>query len=130
MGTFLINEVQIFAIKIFPFTIGRQLSCNLVIQEPTVSRLHAQILQKGKDFYLEDLGSSGGTFLNGEKITFSKITTGDSILVSNIPLVFSHNKDSISDESERTTGELIDPSIDTNPTILNISYIWRPPKDQ
>lgn len=34
-----------------------------------VSRLHARVVQKGEDFYVEDAGSSNGTFLNGRRLT-------------------------------------------------------------
>jgi pSer/pThr/pTyr-binding forkhead associated (FHA) protein len=130
MGTFLINETQIIPMDFFPFTIGRQLSCNLVIQEPTVSRIHAQIVKSGNEFYLEDLGSSGGTYLNSLKVIYIKISTGDNILLSQIPLIFAHSKTDDLRIDEQTTGHFFKPSIDTNPTKLNISYFWRPPKEK
>lgn len=60
-----------------PFTVGRKVDKDLVIPDPRVSRDHAQILQEGLDFFLVDLGSKHGTFVNGERIQRQKLTRGD-----------------------------------------------------
>ena len=60
-----------------PFTVGRKVDKDLVIADPRVSRDHAQILQEGSDFFLEDLGSKHGTFVNGERIQRQKLERGD-----------------------------------------------------
>lgn len=49
--------------------IGRDPSCNLVIDEPMVSRFHAQIEQQGTSFIITDLNSTNGTYVNGLRIT-------------------------------------------------------------
>src|ERR1700757_4467878 len=60
-----------------PFTVGRKVDKDLVIADPRVSRDHAQILQQGQEFFLEDLGSKHGTFVNGERIQRQKLERGD-----------------------------------------------------
>jgi phosphoserine phosphatase RsbU/P len=60
-----------------PFTVGRKVDKDLVIADPRVSRDHAQILQEGQDFFLVDLGSKHGTFVNGERIERQKLDRGD-----------------------------------------------------
>jgi phosphoserine phosphatase RsbU/P len=60
-----------------PFTVGRKVDKDLVIADPRVSRDHAQIMQNGQDFILEDLGSKHGTFVNGERIQRQKLERGD-----------------------------------------------------
>jgi serine phosphatase RsbU (regulator of sigma subunit) len=60
-----------------PFTVGRKVDKDLVIADPRVSRDHAQILQEGPNFFLEDLGSKHGTYVNGERIQRHKLERGD-----------------------------------------------------
>jgi phosphoserine phosphatase RsbU/P len=60
-----------------PFTVGRKVDKDLVIADPRVSRDHAQIMQVGLEFYLEDQGSKHGTFINGERIQRQKLERGD-----------------------------------------------------
>ncbi|MEZ5942357.1 MAG: SpoIIE family protein phosphatase [Planctomycetaceae bacterium] len=49
-------------------TIGRLSDCTIQLPSNMVSRKHAKVYQKGPDFFLEDLGSGNGTFVNGTKI--------------------------------------------------------------
>src|ERR1700689_2224170 len=60
-----------------PFTVGRKVDKDLVIADPRVSRDHAQIMQDGQDFFLVDLGSKHGTFVNGERVQRQKLERGD-----------------------------------------------------
>ncbi len=60
-----------------PFTVGRKVDKDLVIADPRVSRDHAQIMQEGQEFFLEDLGSKHGTYVNGERVQRQKLERGD-----------------------------------------------------
>ena len=60
-----------------PFSVGRKVDKDLVIADPRVSRDHAQIMQEGTEFFLVDLGSKHGTFVNGERVLRQKLERGD-----------------------------------------------------
>jgi Inner membrane component of T3SS, cytoplasmic domain/Domain of unknown function (DUF4388) len=61
--------------------IGRSSELDIVLVEDMVSRKHAKItLAQGK-ISIEDLGSTNGTFVNGEKVKSSRLKEGDRILV-------------------------------------------------
>lgn len=60
--------------------LGRDPSVDVVFDSPDVSRRHARLAQLGDSYQLEDLGSSNGTFVNGEQITAPRtLKTGDEI---------------------------------------------------
>ncbi|MGD8318412.1 MAG: DUF4388 domain-containing protein [Myxococcales bacterium] len=61
--------------------IGRSSELDMVLVEDMVSRRHAKISVDNGDIFLEDLGSTNGSFVNGEKITRTKLAEGDRILI-------------------------------------------------
>ena len=70
--------------------IGRSSELEMVLIEDMVSRHHAKITTTNDEIFIEDLGSTNGTFVNGEKITKCKLKEGDRILIgtSIIKLVY------------------------------------------
>jgi transcriptional regulator with AAA-type ATPase domain len=71
-----------------PFTIGRDPSCQLTIQEGRLSSRHLRLWGEGERFFIEDLKSTNGTFLNGIRVAEKKeisspgvIRAGRSVLV-------------------------------------------------
>lgn len=70
-------------------TIGRDESADLVIRDPSVSRLHAEFRREGARWRVVDLGSTNGTLLNGRAITGPEwLSQGDEIGVATTRLVF------------------------------------------
>ncbi len=59
--------------------VGRAPTADLPVVDPTVSRRHAQILSDENGLTVHDLGSSNGTFVNGNKIDTAPIVPGDVI---------------------------------------------------
>ena len=68
------------------FSIGREDGCNLTINDPSVSNLHAKVIYKGSKYYLKDLGSEFGTSVNGQRITQKQIACGDILKFGSIEM--------------------------------------------
>ncbi|MDQ3262255.1 MAG: FHA domain-containing protein [Myxococcota bacterium] len=66
--------------------IGRTSDCDVILYDPGVSRKHARIFKEGEEYFVEDLGSSNGTKVNGSVIKKQKLTDGDAISLG--PVVF------------------------------------------
>ncbi len=64
-----------------PLLIGRQAGADLLLAEDLVSRRHAVLSFDGREVTLEDLGSTNGTQVNGQRITSVRVEEGDRILV-------------------------------------------------
>lgn len=62
-----------------PFRIGRQAGGELVLRDNRISRQQAQIVAEGGKFFLEDLGSRHGTFVNGKRIQRHELAPQDAI---------------------------------------------------
>lgn len=75
--------------------IGRAAGLDLVLVEDMISRRHAKIVVRDHDeVILEDLGSTNGTFVNGERVAEVRLREGDRILVgSTILSVVAHGED-------------------------------------
>ncbi len=71
------------------FVIGRDPSANLPLDHPTVSRLHAEVRLTPVGPMLRDLGSSNGTFLNGELISGARpLSPRDVVQIGPYKLVY------------------------------------------
>jgi pSer/pThr/pTyr-binding forkhead associated (FHA) protein len=71
--------------------IGRRLENQIVIDDPCVSRAHAQLRIVKDCFVLFDLNSTGGTFVNGQRINKTILTPGDVISLAGVSLIFSQD---------------------------------------
>jgi adenylate cyclase len=58
-------------------TVGRALTSDVALLDPTVSRKHASLLADDSGIELNDLGSSNGTFVNGARIEKARVAPGD-----------------------------------------------------
>lgn len=88
-NSFLIVE----GVKIYPLTlpvvnIGRRLDNQLTIDDPRVSRNHAQLRAIKGRFVVFDLNSTGGTFVNGQRTSQSVLYPGDVISLAGVALIF------------------------------------------
>lgn len=79
--------------KVFPIdrpvtNIGRRSTNHLVINDLRVSRNHAQVRYVNGGYMIFDIGSSGGTYINGERVQQSMLRPGDVISLAGAKLIF------------------------------------------
>jgi pSer/pThr/pTyr-binding forkhead associated (FHA) protein len=72
-------------------SVGRARNCDIVVREPSVSKLHAVVRIDGDLFSLVDIGSQNGTYLNGQRLAANEaapIAINDAILLGNVSARF------------------------------------------
>jgi len=68
--------------------IGRKPGCEIFIDNLSVSGEHANIFTVGEDSFIQDLGSTNGTFISNKKITKHHLRNGDTIVIGKHSLIF------------------------------------------
>jgi len=92
-GEFFIHKKRI--------NIGRHRDNDLRIDDPLISRQHAQILQQGRTVYLRDLSSTNGTYVNNKRVDIAALEEGTVIKLGNCLLTFlRNNKTASHDETD------------------------------
>jgi hypothetical protein len=69
-------------------TIGRSPDCDIFLDDVTVSRKHAVLVRRDASFFIEDLGSLNGTFLNRRRIESGELGDGDELQIGKYRLTF------------------------------------------
>jgi pSer/pThr/pTyr-binding forkhead associated (FHA) protein len=88
-NAFLIIEgIKVHSLTEPVINIGRRLENHLVIDDPRVSRNHAQLRSIKGRFVLFDLNSTGGTFVNGQRTSQTVLYPGDVISLAGVALIF------------------------------------------
>ncbi len=67
--------------------IGRGRGADLVIAEPTISRSHAAVGYDGEGFFVQDLGSTNGTRVNGNREPQMRLNSGDELQLGKLRLL-------------------------------------------
>jgi hypothetical protein len=69
-------------------SIGRSPDCDIFLDDVTVSRRHAVLIQRDGEYFIEDQGSLNGTFLNRRRIESSRLDDGDELQIGKYRLTF------------------------------------------
>ena len=82
------SKPEIIEVGNVPFTIGRSEDCDYQIASSRVSRAHAEITKAAGAYLLRDLGSTNGTFVNGQKIDQVRLNEGDLVVIADVELTY------------------------------------------
>jgi hypothetical protein len=69
-------------------TIGRSPDCGVFLDDVTVSRRHAILVQRASRWYIEDQGSLNGTFVNRRRVESAELDDGDELQIGKYRLTF------------------------------------------
>lgn len=69
--------------------VGRSEECGIVVEDPNVSRRHAEFRLRNGDWHVVDLGSTNGVKVNGRQVGSARLSTGDRITLGTTTAIFS-----------------------------------------
>ncbi len=70
--------------------IGRRPDSGIFLDDVTVSRDHAVLVRRGADYYLDDLGSLNGTYVNRQRVESHRLADGDELQIGKYKLTYRH----------------------------------------
>lgn len=118
-NAFLIIEgVKVHPLNESVVNIGRRLENQLVIDDPRVSRNHAQLRAIKGRFVLFDLNSTGGTFVNGQRTSQTVLYPGDVISLAGVALIFGQDNPPSRSDTSNTSPLGFDTGMNERPTAV------------
>jgi len=104
------EDIRCFNIRPLPFQVGRRPGLSLMLPGNTVSGIHAEFILEDGKLCLRDLGSTNGTFVNGDRLTEIRVLQDDDrIQFADIP--FQLTRSPISDLSRTRTKNACDQAL-------------------
>lgn len=73
---------KVYSLEKGELSIGREAGSDVFVNDVEVSRKHARLISQGENYVLEDLGSTNGTFVNGQRLTTPRLLQpNDSVIL-------------------------------------------------
>lgn len=120
MGKLIISDVDgqtsEFLLEQERVTIGRKPVCDIQLNDRAVSGTHAVIVTLGDDSFIEDLGSTNGTQINGHGVTRHTLSHGDVINVGRNTLRYLRRGNALNDDKTMIIQRPGNPTAGTTPT--------------
>jgi hypothetical protein len=73
--------------------LGRSRECDIQVEDPNVSRRHAELRQEGPSYWIVDLDSTNGIEVNGKRVKRAKLEPGDTFTVGSTEITFSTERE-------------------------------------
>lgn len=122
---FPLNKDQIF--------IGREVRCDVMLNNDSVSRRHAEVVRLAEGWLIRDLGSRNGTYVNGQRIQEYVLQEGDLLTIGDINLNFENARQPVRGADPESVSHLVMNPEDALDTAVHreegSTEVWRPRKD-
>ena len=82
------NAGSTFLLEAEVTTAGRSPDSDVFLDDVTVSRKHAEVRRRDAEWFVHDLGSLNGTYVNRERVEITKLASGDELQIGKFKLVF------------------------------------------
>lgn len=86
------NSAKIISLEMLPCVIGKRKECaDIILEDGSISRIHAKIYEDRDEIYLQDLNSTNGTYINGlalENNEIVKLKKGDEVAFGNLRYIY------------------------------------------
>jgi len=86
------KENRIVELEEKDLIIGRIPECGISLSVENVSREHARVIFRNEEYFVEDLGSTNGTYVNGIKIVKCVLRNSDQINIGGVKILFTEDK--------------------------------------
>jgi hypothetical protein len=73
--------------------LGRSRECDIQVEDPNVSRRHAELRQEGSTYWIVDLDSTNGIEVNGRRVKRAKLDDGDTFTVGSTDVTFTTERE-------------------------------------
>jgi hypothetical protein len=73
--------------------LGRSRDCDIQVEDPNVSRRHAELRQEGASYWIVDLESTNGIEVNGHRVKRAKLDSGDTFTVGSTDITFTTERE-------------------------------------
>lgn len=80
--------------------LGRGTDCDIVLDDPGVSRHHVEVTIEGSNASLRDLGSTNGSFVDGQKVAAARLVHGSLITIGRTRITFNNHNAASEEEAE------------------------------
>lgn len=100
----IINGSRLYPLRLPVINIGRRADNHLIIDDPRVSRQHAQLRATRGRYIIFDLNSTGGTFVNGQRINQQSLHPGDVVSLAGVAMIYGEDTPSDTTEIKRDHG--------------------------
>lgn len=102
----ILNGNQVYPLQMPVINLGRRPENQVILDDPRVSRSHAQLRLTRGQYILCDLNSTGGTFVNGVQITQCYLRPGDVISLAGVSIIYGEESTSDHKSTGGNTSEL------------------------